>query len=330
MWVKCVKDYGTSGTLLCAKGEWYQIDTARNITFSVKRDGGTSHFVWETSIFDTTTARLAPPAPAKMPDIKVEPAKRSLEAGMWVKALKQPFGSELVEIGKHYRVVVVTKDKVFLSVGATVCCMVARTNGEFDFDSPLTTEEVADTKLRRNIFDFMWVRCRQTVTPEFKVNTWYHVHKYNDTTKPYIEVFGEDNSIRRVPDSMFDLDNPLTAEELVSQHPKVFNSAEEAKKVYNYFDMLKTTYTPHTDNVLQQAEKLIYGDRQKAYGSVSTNFTNIAKGWEVILGTKVSAEQVGLCMAWLKIARQVNKPNIDNLIDAAGYIGCVEKVQKGL
>lgn len=139
----------------------------------------------------------------------------------------------------------------------------------------------------------------------------------------------------------FDLDNPLTAEELAAAvatriEPTVINSVEEAKHGYRGMPFLKIAstlrepYKPHTDNVLQQADKLIYGDRQKAYGSVSTNFANIAKGWSVILGTEVSAEQVGLCMAWLKIARQVNKPNIDNLIDAAGYVGCVEKVQKGL
>ncbi len=260
MWVKCTKAYST----LFEKGEWCEIAAAGKTLFSILHPAGVQHFVWDTQHFDTTTARLKPPA--VMPDIKVEPAKRKLEVGMWV-------------------------------------------------------------------------RCRQTVIPEFEVDRWYPVRGYSSFTEPCIEVMTEDGHVQHVPDSMFDLDNPLTAEEVAVAtriEPIVINSVDEAEQMYGGMPFLKMPYTlrepykPHTDNVLQQAEKLIYGDRQKAYGSVSTNFANIAKGWSVILGTEVSAEQVGLCMAWLKIARQVNKPNIDNLIDVAGYVGCVEKVQKGL
>ncbi len=82
--------------------------------------------------------------------------------------------------------------------------------------------------------------------------------------------------------------------------------------------------------ILQEAESLIYGDRQAAYGSATDNFNRTAAGWAAILNIPISAEQVGLMMVWLKIARQVNKPQRDNLVDAAGYLGCVEKVEKGL
>lgn len=87
-------------------------------------------------------------------------------------------------------------------------------------------------------------------------------------------------------------------------------------------------------NILEEAESLIYGDRQASYGSATDNFNNTAAGWSVILSKKlnapISAEDVGLMMVWLKIAREVNKPQRDNLVDAAGYLGCVEKVQKGI
>jgi hypothetical protein len=82
-------------------------------------------------------------------------------------------------------------------------------------------------------------------------------------------------------------------------------------------------------SILDEAQQLIYGDRQQDYGSVTTNFSNIAKGWEVIFRTTVTPEQVGLAMAWVKIARQSNKKKRDNLVDVAGYIGCIEKIEKG-
>lgn len=91
----------------------------------------------------------------------------------------------------------------------------------------------------------------------------------------------------------------------------------------------KSTLLQEDRSVLEEAQELIFGDRAKSYGSADANFRRIATGWGVILGTTITPEQVGLCMTWLKIARQVGKPNRDNLVDAAGYLGCVEKVQKG-
>ena len=80
-------------------------------------------------------------------------------------------------------------------------------------------------------------------------------------------------------------------------------------------------------NILQEAEKAVYGDRQDDYGSVKDNFATIAALWSVILKTKVSAEQVGLCMVQVKVARQMFKPKRDNLVDGAGYFAIIEKMQ---
>ncbi len=82
--------------------------------------------------------------------------------------------------------------------------------------------------------------------------------------------------------------------------------------------------------ILEEAQNLIYGDREESYGSVTKNFNNIAQGWSVILGKEVTPEQVGLMMAWLKIARYSYKPKRDSLVDVAGYIGCIDKIGKGL
>lgn len=81
--------------------------------------------------------------------------------------------------------------------------------------------------------------------------------------------------------------------------------------------------------ILEEAQGLIYGDRQVSYGSVTENFNKIAIGWSAITGNTISAEQVGLMMMWLKMARELNKPSRDNLVDIAGYAGCIEKLSKG-
>lgn len=81
-------------------------------------------------------------------------------------------------------------------------------------------------------------------------------------------------------------------------------------------------------SVLNIAQQLITGDRNKSYDHPLDNFEKIAKGWEVILGKNVTPEQVGLCMVWLKIARETYQHKDDNLIDAAGYIGTVQMVME--
>ena len=84
--------------------------------------------------------------------------------------------------------------------------------------------------------------------------------------------------------------------------------------------------------VLQEAESLIYGDREQDYGKTSDNFADIAKGWEVIFKTKITPEQVGLAMIWLKVCRG-NKDNCekrDSIVDIAGYAGCIEKIKLGI
>lgn len=87
-----------------------------------------------------------------------------------------------------------------------------------------------------------------------------------------------------------------------------------------------------TMTVLEEAQSLIYGDREQDYGKTSDNFADIAKGWEVIAKVPLTPEQVALMMIWLKVCR-ANKDNCekrDSYVDIAGYAGCIEKVKKGI
>jgi hypothetical protein len=79
-------------------------------------------------------------------------------------------------------------------------------------------------------------------------------------------------------------------------------------------------------NILEEANKLVNGDRQASYGHPIDDFTRTAKMWSAILGHEVTAEQVGLCMCAVKISRQVNRPKRDNMVDIAGYAATVEMV----
>ena len=81
-----------------------------------------------------------------------------------------------------------------------------------------------------------------------------------------------------------------------------------------------------SETVLQEAQRLVYGERQQSYGHPLDDFTRTAQMWSAILGWKVTAEQVGMCMCAVKISRQCNKPKRDNLTDLAGYAATVQMV----
>lgn len=79
--------------------------------------------------------------------------------------------------------------------------------------------------------------------------------------------------------------------------------------------------------------ELVLGDRNAEYGSPHPDFAGIALMWSGLLNQKLSeritAQEVGLMMAALKLRREAHKPKDDNLVDAHGYLLCVEWINKG-
>lgn len=81
-------------------------------------------------------------------------------------------------------------------------------------------------------------------------------------------------------------------------------------------------------SILDEAHKLVHGDRQKAYGHPREDFTRTGKMWAAILGLdEVTPEQVAMCMVALKLSRECNMPKRDNRVDAAGYLETLDMVQ---
>jgi hypothetical protein len=83
-------------------------------------------------------------------------------------------------------------------------------------------------------------------------------------------------------------------------------------------------------NILQKAQAIIYGDREKTYGKPDKNLQKIAAMWGAYKGVPFSVADVCLMMALLKIARLHNQPlHYDSQIDVCGYLALLERVQTG-
>jgi len=89
------------------------------------------------------------------------------------------------------------------------------------------------------------------------------------------------------------------------------------------------TLEPVRETILEEAQRLIFGDRQDAYGHPIEDFTRTGRMWGAILGIPdVSPDKVGLCMVALKLSRECHRPKRDNLVDGAGYLGTVAMIRE--
>lgn len=91
-------------------------------------------------------------------------------------------------------------------------------------------------------------------------------------------------------------------------------------------DTAEPEKTDDQQTVLQEANSLIYGDRQKAYGPPSEDFKRTAAFWTTLFGVEVTPEQVPMAMWLMKTSRLMNRMKRDSIVDIAGYAGTLQMV----
>lgn len=89
--------------------------------------------------------------------------------------------------------------------------------------------------------------------------------------------------------------------------------------------------------VLDEAKKVINGDRQDTYGGPEDSFADISEYWNTYIkrrfGTgpvNLEPKDIAMMMVLFKIAREANQGKRDNLVDAAGYLGIAGDFKKDL
>lgn len=73
--------------------------------------------------------------------------------------------------------------------------------------------------------------------------------------------------------------------------------------------------------ILETANTLVHGDRNRDYGDPVDNHRHIARIANAILGTDLSARDVALILTALKLARLAkNRGHTDSYVDGAAYL----------
>ena len=82
--------------------------------------------------------------------------------------------------------------------------------------------------------------------------------------------------------------------------------------------------------ILDTARQAVTVDRAATHGDAERNFGRIAAYWSAHLDTPVSAADVAVMMALLKLARIKGTPGCaDHWIDLAGYAACGGEIATG-
>lgn len=82
------------------------------------------------------------------------------------------------------------------------------------------------------------------------------------------------------------------------------------------------------NDVLDNAKKIINGERQGTYGNAEDRFSIIAQMWTAYLGKDITADDVANMMILMKVAR--NSSGVykdDNWIDICGYAALGGEIQ---
>ena len=87
------------------------------------------------------------------------------------------------------------------------------------------------------------------------------------------------------------------------------------------------------ESVLQEAERLINGPRQESYSHPLDDLGATGRMWAAMLTgflghevPDIPAEYVAMMMVAVKLSRESRHHQRDNIVDAAGYSGCLEMV----
>lgn len=84
---------------------------------------------------------------------------------------------------------------------------------------------------------------------------------------------------------------------------------------------------PQRETILQEAQRLVHGDRGDSYGHPIDDYTRTGRMWGAILGIgDIDPRICALMMCAMKISRESHKPKRDNRTDLAGYAECADMI----
>lgn len=108
-----------------------------------------------------------------------------------------------------------------------------------------------------------------------------------------------------------------------------FNTQNLAK---SFASKLKLEPKLPQETIAEEASRIVYGDREKAYDDPNQNFRRLAFMIQGVLdkkllpGVTITPNDAALILVCLKIAREAFKPSRENRVDGIGYWLCLDRI----
>ena len=81
---------------------------------------------------------------------------------------------------------------------------------------------------------------------------------------------------------------------------------------------------PSPESILIEAERLVNGDRNESYGPPWVDYGRTVEIFAAITSIDLTVEQAIMFMVAMKLSRQAHLAKRDNLVDACGYLACLQ------
>lgn len=89
-----------------------------------------------------------------------------------------------------------------------------------------------------------------------------------------------------------------------------------------------TADIPARESILQEADRIVNGDRQADYSDPVENFKHIAAIASAILKKDLTSDDCCVVLMAVKLARESYKHKRDNLVDLAGYTEILHRIKE--
>jgi hypothetical protein len=116
-------------------------------------------------------------------------------------------------------------------------------------------------------------------------------------------------------------------------HVSYTQHGQEAVEAYKKRLAEQAAKQPARDETIaEEAARIVYGDREKAYDDPNVNFEKIALMWNGLLLRKlkphvrITPQDVALAFVLLKVSRESHRPQRDNRVDMIGYVLCGDRI----
>lgn len=89
-----------------------------------------------------------------------------------------------------------------------------------------------------------------------------------------------------------------------------------------------TADIPARKSILQEADRIVNGDRQADYSDPVENFKHIAAIASAIRKKELTSEDCAVVLMAVKLARENYRHKRDNLVDLAGYTEILHRIKE--